>query len=191
MNEPRRLHRSANDRWIAGVAAGVADYLNVDPTLVRILWLISIPLTSFISAVAYLIMVVVVPLEGTDWQQPSPWQPGGAPPSGSGFVPGTTPPAATETPPSGAAAPSAEPAPSTGPSYAWDPRWQGSADRPHEGGHGNVAGIAFGVLLIVMGGLFAWHELDPRINLGLTWPLAVVVVGIVLVVSSVGVRRDQ
>jgi hypothetical protein len=150
--------------------------------------------------VAYLIMVVVVPLQGTEWQQPSPWQPGGAPPSGSGFVPGATPqpapgatppPAPVGTPPSAEPAQSAEPAPSWGPSYAWDTRWQRHADHHARGDRSSVSGVAFGVLLIVIGGLFAWHELDPRIDLGLAWPIAVVAVGVVLVIASVGVRHDQ
>src|SRR5512137_1231185 len=98
---------------IAGVAAGLADYLNVDPVLVRVLWLISIPLTGFLTAFAYLVMMVVVPLEGPEW------------PSGAGFAPGATPPS----PGGGAPAPdatagAAQQAPAPGPSYAWETRWQ-------------------------------------------------------------------
>jgi phage shock protein C len=35
---PKRFVRSTNDRKVAGVCAGVADYFDMDPTLVRILW---------------------------------------------------------------------------------------------------------------------------------------------------------
>jgi len=34
----KRFVRSTNDRKVAGVCAGVADYFDMDPTLVRILW---------------------------------------------------------------------------------------------------------------------------------------------------------
>ena len=88
---PRRLYRSVNDRWIAGVAAGVAEYFDVDPILVRVIWLISIPLTGFISLLAYVIMIVAVPLGPEEWSQPSPWQPGGAP---IGYGPGYAAPTA-------------------------------------------------------------------------------------------------
>jgi phage shock protein C len=37
--KPKKLARSRTDRKIAGVCAGFADYLEVDVTLVRILWL--------------------------------------------------------------------------------------------------------------------------------------------------------
>jgi phage shock protein C len=187
VNEPRRLYRSADDRLISGVAAGLADYLNVDPILVRILWAISVPLTGFLTAFAYLVMMIVVPLEGPEW------------PAGAGFAPGTTPPypGAAAPAPDASAAPSTSGSPSTsgapaqqapgpGPSYAWEAHWH---RRAHRGG--NVGGVAFGALLIVVGGLFAWHEIDPHINLGLAWELAIIVVGVVLVASSVGFRRGE
>ena len=69
---PRRLYRSADDRWIGGVAAGVADYFDIDPILVRIIWLVSIPLTGFMSLVAYFIMMVVVPLGPAEWSRRRP-----------------------------------------------------------------------------------------------------------------------
>ena len=35
---PRRLYRSRDDRILGGVAAGVGEYFNIDPTLVRLAW---------------------------------------------------------------------------------------------------------------------------------------------------------
>ena len=54
----RRLYRSANDRIISGVAGGVADYFEVDPVLVRILWFISVPVTGGLTFVAYIVMMI-------------------------------------------------------------------------------------------------------------------------------------
>ncbi|MCR5322641.1 MAG: PspC domain-containing protein [Lachnospiraceae bacterium] len=34
----KRLHRSITDRKIAGVCGGIAEYFNIDPTIVRVLW---------------------------------------------------------------------------------------------------------------------------------------------------------
>ncbi|HOL52605.1 MAG TPA: PspC domain-containing protein, partial [Bacillota bacterium] len=34
----RRLYRSVRDRMLGGVCGGLANYLNVDPTLIRLLW---------------------------------------------------------------------------------------------------------------------------------------------------------
>jgi len=45
----KRFVRSTNDRKVAGVCAGVADYFDMDPTLVRILWALAtlIPVPTF------------------------------------------------------------------------------------------------------------------------------------------------
>jgi phage shock protein C len=56
-----RLVRSRDDRMVAGVAAGMAEYLGIDPLLVRLAWVI-FGLASFGTALlAYIILAVLVP----------------------------------------------------------------------------------------------------------------------------------
>ena len=59
-NSYRRLTRSTADRRIAGVCGGIARYLNIDPTVVRILFLVSI-FFGFIGLWAYLIVWIAAP----------------------------------------------------------------------------------------------------------------------------------
>lgn len=59
-NGYRRLTRSTSERRIAGVCGGIAKYLNIDPTVVRILFLISI-FFGFIGIWAYLIVWIAAP----------------------------------------------------------------------------------------------------------------------------------
>lgn len=59
-NSYRRLTRSTSERRIAGVCGGIAKYLNIDPTVVRILFLISI-FFGFIGIWAYLIVWIAAP----------------------------------------------------------------------------------------------------------------------------------
>lgn len=59
---PRRLERSRSDRFIGGVCGGIAKYLNMDPTLVRILTVV-ITLFTFVPVVAYIIAMFVMPEE--------------------------------------------------------------------------------------------------------------------------------
>jgi phage shock protein C len=59
---PRRLYRCRGDRKLAGVAAGMAEYLDLDPTLVRVLWLVSIFFGGF-SILLYIILAFIVPPE--------------------------------------------------------------------------------------------------------------------------------
>lgn len=64
MNTTRRLTRSNTDRIVAGVAGGVANYLNVDPTLVR-LGFVLLVLVGGVSPVIYLILWAVLPNENS------------------------------------------------------------------------------------------------------------------------------
>lgn len=60
-SEPRRLYREPEDRKVAGVCAGIGDYLGVDPTVVRLVMVI-ITLSTWMAGLAvYVIAAVVVP----------------------------------------------------------------------------------------------------------------------------------
>ena len=58
----RRLYRCSHDRKIAGVAAGVAEYFDLDPTLVRVLWFVSI-FFGGLTLLLYIGMALIVPVE--------------------------------------------------------------------------------------------------------------------------------
>jgi phage shock protein C len=62
MQVNRRLYRCRHDRRLAGVAAGVAEFLDLDPTLVRVLWFLSI-FFGGISVLLYVGLALIVPLE--------------------------------------------------------------------------------------------------------------------------------
>jgi len=55
----KRLYRSRNNRWIAGVCGGIGEYLNIDPTIIRIL---AVVIPGF-GWVAYLILAIIIPSE--------------------------------------------------------------------------------------------------------------------------------
>ncbi len=56
-NEGRRLYRDENHKVIAGVCSGIANYLNIDPVVIRILFLVTLGVTF----IPYLILWVAVP----------------------------------------------------------------------------------------------------------------------------------
>lgn len=58
----RRLHRSARDQKLGGVCAGVADYLGIDPTIVRVVWL-CFALLGGVGLFTYLLLWFILPLE--------------------------------------------------------------------------------------------------------------------------------
>jgi len=59
--EYKQLTRSLTNRMIAGVCAGLGEYLNIDPTVVRLLFVLGFFLTGPGILVAYLIMAIIVP----------------------------------------------------------------------------------------------------------------------------------
>jgi phage shock protein PspC (stress-responsive transcriptional regulator) len=59
------LRRAYHGRMLAGVAAGVADYFDVDPTIVRVAFVVS-TLFGGAGIAAYLACLLLIPEEGTD-----------------------------------------------------------------------------------------------------------------------------
>jgi phage shock protein C len=59
----KRLIRPRNGRKIAGVCAGFAEYFDLDVTVVRVVWLISVFLGAGVSLIAYVIAWIVIPEE--------------------------------------------------------------------------------------------------------------------------------
>lgn len=57
-----RLYRSRTDRMIGGVCGGLGKYLNMDPTLVRLLF-VALALFGGPGLIAYIIMLLIVPEE--------------------------------------------------------------------------------------------------------------------------------
>lgn len=129
------------------------------------------------------------------------------PPTASGFVPPAPQAPTPDAPASGPAAdgtaptqPGAIPDPAAGfasmpgqppaPNAGWAPDWRTQrrqdrwARRSEREGFGGP-GLAFGLLLILVGGLLAWHQVDPNFSFNLTWPIVVVAFGAMLVVSSI------
>lgn len=58
----RRLYRCRENRMLAGVAAGVAEYFELDPSLVRILWFLSIFIGG-IGILLYVGLAIIIPNE--------------------------------------------------------------------------------------------------------------------------------
>ena len=57
----KRLYRSRKDRIIFGVCGGLGQYFDVDPIIIRLIWLIFICMGAGI--LVYLIAAIIIPLE--------------------------------------------------------------------------------------------------------------------------------
>lgn len=164
-----RLYRSVDDRVIAGVCAGLADRLDMDPALVRIGYAILTLLTGiFPLLVLYVIMIVVIPEE-------TPAAPGAVP----GAVPGWTPSG-------GAAGPDAG---------SWrDQRHLDRAARHAERDarraerHDDPIPAIIGGIFLVGLGVFFLVRNTFDIDWAIVWPVAVIAFGVVILVAAVRPR---
>ncbi|MBM3291989.1 PspC domain-containing protein [Candidatus Bathyarchaeota archaeon] len=60
MSSFRKLYRSSHNRILAGVCGGLGEYFNVDPTLVRLIWVV-FTLLYGVGLLAYLVAWIVIP----------------------------------------------------------------------------------------------------------------------------------
>jgi len=199
-----RLYRSPADRVIAGVAGGLAVWLDIDPSLVRIGWVLLGIFTGGIFVVVYFVMMIVVPLPPPGWMPRPRNLPGGAPPPGwqptrAQYGDPAAPPAWGQSPAAGSGAPppawGQQPPAGTGgtapggypdqPAPAWGSGQPGGGPdpAPWTPPKPRNAGIVAGAVLILLG---AWFLVDQyiHINWDLVWPVIVIGLGVVLIAAA-------
>lgn len=169
MNE--RLYRSRDDRMIAGVAGGMSRRFNLDPSLVRVAWVVLVPLTGGIAVLAYFALAIIVPEE--PYGGPAP-EAAVAPegfatpegPSATGAVPGWT-----------TTAPAKKPAPPRTP--------PARTGRPGD----NTGALVFGGLLVLVGAYFLARQFIPGLDLDRLWPIVLIALGGLLILAAFRPRR--
>jgi phage shock protein C len=200
-----RLYRSRRDRMLAGVAGGLAEMWDVDPSLVRIAWALLVIFTGGIALLVYIVMAIVVPEEGdatsasNQWPMPPP--PPSAPgPATTSIASGSDAAAGEGVAGSAAPAPASMPAGAPGPASTWTPsygardevraaRREARAGRRAAGG-GHISAI-IGIILVGLGIYFLARQWLPQIDFDWFWPLVLVGIGVILLVSAVTRRPDD
>jgi phage shock protein PspC (stress-responsive transcriptional regulator) len=173
-----RLYRSRDDRMIAGVAGGVADYFQLDPSLVRIVWAL-LAFAGGFGILLYIVMAIVVPEEDFG---PDPWT---ATPAGPAGPPGAGPGSATPgAGPAGSAPGSTGPAPDWQAQRAAERDARRAARRARRDDGGRTASLVIGGLLLLAGIGFLVRELIPQISFDLFWPFLLVILGVVVLASA-------
>ena len=180
-----RLLRNEHDKVIAGVSSGLASYMEVDVTIIRLLFVLSTIFLVGTGILVYLVMWIVVPVnndpaakfskfnEYFKQSPPSGFNPphGGFYPPNAGFTNPPVPPA-TDRPNAETESKSA---------------WQNPVDfkaLPKNNGTGKTIG---GLFLLVIGLYFLMNEFDiiPYwFRLGKLWPLVFVAIGLSFILKS-------
>ena len=65
MDARKRLYKSRNNKMICGVCAGIADYFNIDPSIVRVLWAV-LALAAGTGVLAYIACAIILPEGDTE-----------------------------------------------------------------------------------------------------------------------------
>jgi len=60
--DPKRLYRSRTNRRLCGVCGGIGEYFNIDPVIIRLLWIL-VTLAGGGGIIAYIIACLIVPEE--------------------------------------------------------------------------------------------------------------------------------
>ncbi len=59
--EQKKLYRSMSNKMICGVCGGIAEYINIDPTVVRLLWVI---FSAFgVGIFVYIVAAIIMPIK--------------------------------------------------------------------------------------------------------------------------------
>jgi phage shock protein C len=60
--EPKRVYRSRKDRILGGVCGGLGNYFNLDPVLVRVIWVVLL-FAAGVGFLAYILAWILIPEE--------------------------------------------------------------------------------------------------------------------------------
>jgi phage shock protein C len=210
---PRRMYRS-RDRQLAGIAGGMAEYLEIDPTIIRIAWIVVGIASGGLALVAYLLLALVIPnapygmgvTPAADplWaSQPGPAWPG-QPGANSSGQPGASwsgqpgPAWSGQPGPAGSGQPAAGTPWPSGPTYAsgawtpppasaqWYPQANASRYEPARQTRGLGAAGIVGIVLVVIGAIALLDVTLPGLRFGMVLgPAVILALGAALLVSSI------
>lgn len=163
-----RLFRSKKERVLGGVCGGLAEYFDIDPIIIRILFVILGPATG-IGLLVYIVMWITVPEESMEHyyarfaNNPYKTPPPNANPS---TEPGNE---------------SADSAPkSDTPNFT--PEMMNEYYAPKKSGSGS---LIFGAILVLLGVLFLFWIYIPSFDFSLIFPIVIVAVGLTLIFNSI------
>ncbi len=61
----KRLYRSKNDRMLGGVCAGLGEHLDIDPTVIRLVWAVITVISVGTGVLVYILAWILIPEEDT------------------------------------------------------------------------------------------------------------------------------
>jgi len=151
----KKLYRSTTDKMLGGIAGGLAEYFEIDSTLIRVLFILTVFLGGG-GIIAYIILWVIVP-ERAFVVTPGPAPTDSGDPIDAQQKPGSE----------------------SGSSNNYFTAYQKAFDEQKK----NRA-MWGGIILILLGGLFLLDNFIPRFDFGDFWPLILIGVGAGILIKA-------
>ncbi|MFO8087240.1 MAG: PspC domain-containing protein [Bacteroidales bacterium] len=169
MNTTKRLYRSTQDRYIAGVCGGLSQYLNTDVVIIRILFFVALILGGG-GLLAYIVLWIVIPEEPLNQHNMESNQYAANPDD-------------DQSQSSDFSDRNAEP-------NDEDEMKQSMRETKHmrRRQRDNLTG---GIILISIGILFLIDNLVPGINFSDLWPIFLIIAGVIILVNNVKHSKNE
>lgn len=160
----KKLYRDEQHKSIGGVCAGLAEYFNVDVSIVRLVFVLALVLKG-VGLIPYIILWIVLPKKPIGYRDP--------------FKPGVNPMPGYDSRYS-------QPYGDIKIDYTVPPVNQAGYPIAYPPQKKSNMGMIFGAILIVLGSLFLIDNLDfiPDFDFDLLWPIALVVAGLAVIFSG-------
>lgn len=153
-----------------GVAGGMARFLDIDPSIVRIVWALLV-LAGGAGLLLYIVAAIVIP------EAPVGWSPSAASDAQGGEASSAT--AGSSDGSTGASSGGASAGATTGTAGpAWG--YRAGVERRERGG----GAVLLGLLLVVVGGWFLLQRFLPQVDADVLWPVGLLLLGAALVVGA-------
>lgn len=159
--EQKKLYRSGKDKIIAGVCGGLAEYLEVDATIVRIIFVI-LTIWGGVGVILYLIGLIVMPLNPEDEKMKEKIKE---------TTKGNVKAAAKDF------------------GEKMEEVAQDIKENIKEGPKRMSGSQLFGLIIIFLGLYFLFRELYPWISLHLFWPVLLMLIGVLIITG--GARKGR
>ena len=164
---PKRLYRSSRERILGGVAGGIGDYFDIDPTLVRLAWIL-LAFAGGVGILGYLVAWIIIP--------EAPWR---SRPPGEEREPGGRAAVGEQPTAAGTAGQGGE----AGAASAAGNAVYEEGERHYRYGSNSGAWI-FGAVLVGLGFLLLLRNLWPILWRIPFWPVILILVGALLLAGA-------
>lgn len=180
MNTQKTLYRSRKNQMIGGVCAGIAEYLNMDPTVIRLIAVL-LAMAAGSGVLAYIVAWIIMPEEPvttpTHHNKPAHHD---APPAGTDSSTDKSAPVAESTEPTESSGPTDTRHPQE-PDHAAKNQLHAARDTSR---NDNPQGRSLaGVILIGVGLLFLAQQMFNISIWQYSWPVVIIIVGLFIIVK--------